>query len=310
MNEEIKKRFHIAVFYYTQTGQLLDIIKSVLSFPEKKGCKVTYKEIVPERAFAFPWSKESFYEAFPESRAEIPVKIKEIDFSDIADADLVILGYQPWFLAPSIPFASFIDEEKTAIYLKGKKVITVVGSRNMWISSHMSIKRRLDKYGCNWCGNIALEDRHNNYISVLTIFRWLIDGQKCASKFLPAAGVSEKDIASAAVHGDSIYNSLISGDFSTLQKKIIENGGAEFHPQIYFVESNGNKLWGKWATFVLEKGGYGDKNRAFRLKLFKYYLLTVIFAASPFGLLFFYLTYPFKRRSYEKIGKNILFLQN
>ena len=41
MNEEIKKKFHIAVFYYTQTGQLLDIIKSVLSFPDNSGCKVT-----------------------------------------------------------------------------------------------------------------------------------------------------------------------------------------------------------------------------------------------------------------------------
>ncbi len=310
MNEEVKNEFHIAVFYYTQTGQLLDILKSILSFPEKVGCKVTYKEIVPERPFAFPWNKDSFYEAFPESRAEIPVKLKEIDFSDIEDADLVVLGYQPWFLAPSIPFASFIDEEKTAKYLNGKKVITVVGSRNMWISAHISIKRRLDTYKCKWCGNIALEDRHNNYISVLTIFRWLIDGQKNASRYLPEAGVSEKDIFSAAVHGKNIYNSLSNGDFSLLQEKIIESGGVEFHPQIYFIESNGNKLWGKWADFVLEKGRYGDKNRAFRLKLFEYYLLTVIFVASPFGLLFFYLTYPFMKRAYQKIRKNILFLQN
>lgn len=310
MNIENKSTFHIAVFYYTQTGQLLEIIKSVLSPLLKQGCKITYKEIIPEKPFDFPWTKESFYEVFPESRAEIPVKINKIDFSDISDANLVVLGYQPWYLAPSIPFASFMDNKDTEQYLKGKNVVTVVGSRNMWISAHLSIKTRLTKLGCNWCGNIALEDRHNNYVSVLTIFRWLIDGKKSATRFLPQAGVSQKDIDNAAIYGDLILASHKENDLSRLQEKIVEKGGVEFHPQMYFIESNGNKLWGKWAEFVLKKGKFGDKKRAFRLKLFEYYLLAVIFVASPFGLFFFSLTYPFRRRTYAKIRKNILFLQN
>lgn len=310
MSENNKKILRIVVFYYTQTGQLLKIIKSILSIPEKNGCIVTYKEIIPEMPFSFPWSKNSFYEIFPESRAEIPMKIREIDFSDVEDIDLVILGYQPWFLAPSIPFATFIDEMKTANFLQDKNVITVVGARNMWTSSHMSVKKRLEKYSCRWCGNIALEDKHNNYISVFTIFRWLISGKKSASKFLPEAGVSEKDITNASKYGLDIYDSLVKNDLCTLQKRIINKGGAKFYSNIYFLEANGNKLWGKWAKFVLEKGGYGNKNREFRLKLFKYYLLTVIFVVSPFGLLFFYLTYPFKKKTYEKIKNNILYLQN
>jgi hypothetical protein len=58
-----------------------------------------------------------------------------------------------------------------------------------------------------------------------------------------------------------------------------------------------------------KKGSYGDPARAARLKIFKWYLLTLIFAISPFGSLFFKLTWPLRRGSYETIKSNILFLK-
>ncbi len=301
---------HIVVFHYSQTGQLTSILNSITKPLLDMGCRVTYKDIVPKVPFAFPWSEQDFYESFPESRLEIPVDTEPVDFSDVIDADLVILGYQPWFLAPSIPFSSFLGERGTGSYLAGKRVLTVIGSRNMWISAHLSVGERLREYGCSWVGNIALEDRHNNLIGVLTVFRWLIKGQKGASRFLPEAGVSDADILSVAAISPVIFEALTSGNWSTLQGEIVERGLIQFHPGLYFVESNGNRLWGKWAKFVIKKGGYKDPRRAFRLKLFKYYLNTVIFAVSPFGSLFFLLTYPLRSAGLRKIGQKILFLQS
>lgn len=301
---------HIAVFHYSQTGQLTSILNSLTKPLESMGCRVTYKDIVPKVPFGFPWSEQDFYESFPESRLEIPVEIEPVDFSDVIDADLIILGYQPWFLAPSIPFSSFLGESSTGSYLTGKRVLTVVGSRNMWISAHLSVGERLWEYGCRWTGNIALEDRHNNLIGVLTVFRWLIKGQKGASRFLPEAGVSDADILSVAAIAPGIFEAITSGNWNSLQGEIVERGLVQFHPGLYFVESNGNRLWGKWARFVIKRGGYRDPRRAFRLKLFKYYLNTVIFAVSPFGSLFFMLTYPFRRAGLRKIGQKILFLQS
>lgn len=310
MTTQDVKILHIAVFHYSQTGQLTSLLNSLTAPLEAMGCRLTYKSIVPKIPFEFPWSKENFYESFPESRLEIPIEMEQIDFSDVMDADLVILGYQPWFLAPSIPFASFLREESVGSYLSGRRVLTVVGSRNMWISAHLSVGERLKEYGCSWVANIALEDRHNNLIGVLTVFRWLIKGQKSASRFLPEAGISNADIQSVAHIAPGIFDALNCGEWGSLQKEIVERGLVQFHPGLYFVESNGNRLWGKWAQFIIKKGGYKDPRRAFRLKLFEYYLNIIIFAVSPFGSLFFLLTYPLRRSRLMKIGQKILFLQS
>lgn len=305
----MKSNFKVAVFYFTQTGQLSDILRSLLSPLEKRGCEIIYKQIEPVEPFPFPWTSEQFYDIFPESRAEVPFPLKPMDFSNVIDADLVVLGYQPWFLAPSIPVASFLGEEETKRYLSGRDVLAVGGTRNMWVSAIKSIKQRLDESGARLVGNIALEDKHNNLISVLTIFRWLIRDKKEAIRFLPAAGVSQADIESISELSGDIYSALQRGDYSDLQIAIVDKGGLRFTPNIYFIETNGNKIWGVWAKWVLKKGKHGDPARSFRLKLFKWYLLTLIFAVSPFGSLFFALTWPLRKKSYETIRKNVLFLQ-
>ncbi len=298
----------IAVFYYTQTQQLFNILNSLLKPLEEKKCTVVYKEIKPLVPFGFPWTTENFYQAFPECRQEIPCKIEQTDFSDINDADLVVLGYQPWFLSPSLPVTSFLQEEATQNYLKGKKVITVIGSRNMWISSNDCIKRYFDKSGCSWVGNIVLEDRHNNLVSVLTIFRWLIENKKGASKYLPEAGVSQKDIDSMQELAPEIYQSLKSKNYHTLQSRIADKGGVVFHNNLYLIERAGHKMFGFWSKWVLKKGPYLSPQRTFRLKLFKYYLMTVIFVISPFGSIVFDLTYPFRRSSLIKAKKKYVYL--
>lgn len=300
----------IAVFYYSQTGQLADILHSLLTPLVNKGCNVVYKRIEPQEPFPFPWTSDQFYDIFPESRAEVPFPLKPTDFSDIMDADLVVLGYQPWFLAPSIPVASFLREKETQLYLSGRDVIAVGGTRNMWVSAIKSIKERLDEAGARLVGHMAFEDKHNNLVSVLTIFRWLINNKKEATKYLPAAGVSPEDIRSASQYSKYVLSALEKSDYSELQREIVASGGLRFSPNIYFIENNGNKIWGSWAKWVLKKGGHGDPARRFRLKIFKWYLLTLIFAISPFGSIFFALTWPLRRRSYKNIEKDLLLFNN
>ena len=305
----MERKYKIAVFYYTQTGQLFEILSSLLSPLEMRGCQLVYKKILPVEPFDFPWTSEKFYDIFPESRAEVPFPLIPMDFSDILDADLVVLGYQPWFLAPSIPVASFLRLEETKAYLRGRDVIAVGGTRNMWVSAIKSIRESLAGSGARLSGHIALEDKHNNLVSVLTIFRWLIGNKKEATRFLPAAGVSDADIASLSNISEDICLALKTKDFQEMQRSIVNKGGLKFNPNIYFIENNGNKIWGAWARWVLKKGSYGDPARAARLKIFKWYLLTLIFAISPFGSLFFKLTWPLRRGSYETIKSNILFLK-
>ena len=75
----------------------------------------------------------------------------------------------------------------------------------------------------------------------------------------------------------------------------MREGAVTFIPHLYFIERNGYRMWGRWAHFVRRRGGAGDPRRQGRLRLFKAYLFFVLYAVSPFGLLFYGLTYPLRR---------------
>jgi hypothetical protein len=117
----------------------------------------------------------------------------------------VVLGWQPWFLHPSQPITAFMQSESAAV-LEGKPVVTVVGSRNMWLNAGEKIKEGLLKAGAKHIGAIVLTDTNTNLISLLTIIRWSFSGRKEASKYLPEAGVQSADIKAASRFGKPILD--------------------------------------------------------------------------------------------------------
>ena len=63
----------ILVIYYSQSGQLTEIVRSVLRPLEKnEAISVTYEELRPIKQFPFPWTRHEFLDAFPEAFQEIP----------------------------------------------------------------------------------------------------------------------------------------------------------------------------------------------------------------------------------------------
>ena len=135
------------VFYYSQTGQALDAVKSICGashLNEKaQGTKddVVYKEIRPLEQYPFPWSRYEFFDTFPETRLGMPPSgIEAIDFSDINDADIVIVAGQSWFLSPSLPLQSFFMDEQVRHYLQGRQIVFVNACRNMWLMTSRDIK--------------------------------------------------------------------------------------------------------------------------------------------------------------------------
>lgn len=51
-------------------------------------------------------------------------------------------------------------------------------SRNMWMSAMERIRFMLKEAGARRVGNIALVDKHHNFISFVTIFYWMFKGKK------------------------------------------------------------------------------------------------------------------------------------
>ena len=276
----------VLVVYYTQSGQLKEIIDSVLS--PLTEVTIDFLPIDTTEPFPFPWTDEAFFGAFPESYLQIPQPLKPFQLAH-TDYDLVILGYQVWYLSPSIPFNSFLQSEAGKQLLQGKPVITISGTRNMWVMAQQKVKKLLTDCGAHLVGNIALTDRHHNHISVITIVQWLFSGDK-NKRYLgvfPKAGVADKDIQGASVYGTLIAPHLQTGDYTGLQQAIVAHGGVHYKRFILSAEKKGNRLFGIWAKMI-----YGSKKRKFLLKCFRIYLYIAIWVLMPIVWLLYWLTYP------------------
>ncbi len=276
----------VLVIYYSQTGQLKKIIENILTEIKEK-IEIDYCEIIPQKPFPFPWTANVFFDAMPESVQLIPESILPMDIPN-KDYDLVILGYQPWFLSPSIPINSFLQSEQ-AKFLENQKVLTIIGSRNMWLNAQEKVKESLQKLKATLVGNIVFYDNNPNLISVLTVIRWTFKGQKEKSTFLPEAGVQQKDIEKGARFGEPILNCLELNDFQNLQQNLLKLNAVDLKPGLIILEKRGINNFRKFSKFILAKGKRGDPNRLSRVKLFQRLLLIGVFILSPISNLTAYI---------------------
>lgn len=282
---------NILVIYYSQTGQLEDIVKNVAKpFEDKKEeYEVTYYNIQLKKDFPFPWPSDVFFNTFPESYLQIPSEIHPPSPEVLnRKYDLIIFGYQVWYLTPSIPIISFLKSGYAENLLKDTPVVTVSGTRNMWMLSQEKLKVYLRDLKAQLVGNIALVDRHDNYTSVLTILRWLTTGQKEKSGMLPAAGVSDEEIAGAGKYGEIIKKHFENGDLQNLQPDLVKNGAVEIRPFLVRVEKVGNKIFTVWSNLIIKK----KEKRPLLVKFFKVYLMAAIWIISPIVLIFHILLGP------------------
>ena len=294
------------VIYYSQTGQLKKIIDSVTA-PLAGEFRFDYEELEPVDPFPFPWNGMPFFQAFPESVQEIPCVLRPFRFDPRERYDLIILGVQVWYLSPSIPVNSFLQSQEAATVMMGTPVITIQGVRNMWARSLDSIRERIRKNGGLHCGNIVLADPAPNLVSVITIVRWMMKGQRQGTgwigRLLPPAGVRDRDIADARRFGRAIAETFQEGSLAGLQQRLAVEGAVKVSPILVTIEKRGYAMFRIWARFVRNKGPFNDPAREKRLRLFKYYLFAVIYLVSPIGTLaigLFHLLMPGRARKIKE----------
>ncbi len=270
----------ILVLYYSQSGQLRDILDSLIA-EIKDEAEFTFAQIEPVTPFPFPWTALSFFDAMPETVQQLPIPVKPLSPEITNDAyDLVLFGYQPWFLHPSQPVNAFLKSEDAA-FLKGKNIVTVIGSRNMWLNAEEKVKEDFLRIGANLVGNIVFVDTNPNLVSVLTVIRWAFQGQKERSRFLPAAGVQDAEVHGARVFGPIILNHLKQNRLSLLHTDLVAKGALHLNAGLVLLEKRGIKNFRFWAKYIRAKGGPGDPARADRVTQFKRLLIVAIFILSP-----------------------------
>lgn len=297
---------NVLIIYYSQSGQLKSIAKNIAKpFLNTEDINVTCYEIELEKSFPFPWNNKAFFDAFPESFLQIPTQLKPVPAELLNQKfDLILLNYQVWYLSPSIPINSFLKSTDAKTLLENTPVVTISGSRNMWIMAQEKIKVLLKNNNAQLKGNIALVDRVGNLISVITIVEWMFSGvKKKYLGFFPLPGVSEKDIEESSKFGDVILSSLQEDKLDLLQDKLIANDAVRISSYLVTVDKTANKIFDKWSNFIFKKE---RESRKFWLKLFKVYLLLAIWLISPIVYILHVLSYPFK---IKKIKKEIQYYQ-
>ncbi len=283
----------VLVIYYTQSGQMFDILENITSTLGESKINISYHRITLEEPFPFPWTKDRFYDSFPESFLQIPSEINPPKPEILNKKyDLILLGYQVWFLTPSPAINSFLKSEVAKKLLEDTPVVTIVACRNMWIQAQEKVKRLLLENKAKLVGHIALVDRHINHISVITIEHWMFSGKKDRMwGIFPKPGVSENEISNASKFGKPIGEALRANNFTNLQRDLLSLEAVKINPYLIKTDERGNIVFSKWANLLIEKGGPGHPSRLKWIALFKFYLKFAIWVIAPIVFIVFLLTY-------------------
>ncbi len=286
---------NVLVVYYSQSGQLLEIAKNVTkNLEDSQDVKLSFYEIKLKENFPFPWTKDEFYDAFPETFLQIPSELTDLDNPVLKQKyDMVILAYQVWYLSPAIPVNSFLKNDVAKELLKNTPVITLIGARNMWIQAQEKVKRLLAANNANLVGHIALVDRHINHISVITIVHWMFNGDK-NKRFMgifPKPGVSQKDIDESVKFSPVILNHLLQNEYQELQDNLLDRGALKIKSFLVLVDKRANVIFSKWANFIHGKGRSKGAERRSLVMMFSRYLMFAIWFIAPIVFVLFLLTY-------------------
>lgn len=266
----------VLVIYYSQSGQLSDIIKSLTGPLKDAGNTVETIQVQPAKAYPFPWKGKSFFAVMPDCVLGVPTELQSFQLKETA-YDLIVIGYQAWFLSPSIPSNSILLHPAIKSVLKNTPVVTITGARNMWISAMERIRKMLKESEARHAGNIVLVDKHANFVSFFTILYWMFTGKRDRLlKIFPKPGVSNTDIENCKMFGSVVEKYLGKGNYEGMQDELVKQKAVIVKYNLMFIESKAKRIFGLWANFIVKR-----KNRTAWLVAFKYYLIIALFIAAP-----------------------------
>ncbi|MEU8021585.1 hypothetical protein AB0B88_05120 [Micromonospora haikouensis] len=190
----------VTVYSYSQTGQLDEVLGALTAPLVKAGFEVDTVTVRPVTPYPFPWPVRRFFGIFPEAvdpAARVPYTL---DPPTAPPGDLVVLGYQVWYLAPSIPVRSLLDSG----HLAGRDVLGVVACRNMWYSAALEFRRLVEAAGGRLVGTVAAIDTAPAGVTFVTTLRWLLAGRRGPFWRFPAAGVNERELTRVRDLGEEL----------------------------------------------------------------------------------------------------------
>jgi hypothetical protein len=295
-NRSLKK---ILVVYYSQSGQLGELVKNVCAPLEgRTDITLTYLAIEPEQDYPFPWPFLRFFNTFPETVYADTPRLKALALVDHSRFDLVILAYQVWFLSPSLPVSAFLKTTEAKTLLADTPVITLIGCRNMWLMAQEQMKQQLQQLGAHLIDNVVLTDAAHSAFTFISTPLWMLTGKRgpFLKGLVPAAGISAAELHASRRFGEAIARQLPSrpaGDNSPMLQGL---GAVTVNENLISSEKIARRSFMIWGRLLRAIGKPASRPRQMVLLLYIAFLVTMILTIVPLSALLKKLLVPFTRK--------------
>ena len=198
------------VYLYSQTGQLREVADALTAPLVAHGWGIRWVDVEPRVPFPFPWPIRRFFGVFPAAvNPEAFVELVEPagGFGTETDGpeEMVILAYQVWYLAPSLPIRSLLKAHPEAV--RNRRVVSLIACRNMWYSAAIEVSGLLQSAGARSVEVVAATDTRGQSTTLVTTLRWLLTGRREPFLWFGRAGIGDAELARVAGAGRCVAES-------------------------------------------------------------------------------------------------------
>jgi hypothetical protein len=288
----------LVVHYDSPSGQLSEVMRN-LSAPLSAATGIECHHLVlkPKKLYPFPWPILRFFDTFPEAIYLDPPELESLGLNPTERFDLVILGYQVWFLSPSLPTTAFLKSPEAQATLKDTPVVTVIACRDMWLMAQERTKELLAACGAHLIGNVALVDEAGSIGSFLATPLWMLSGKRGPrwGKLIPRAGIKPEQIRDSRRFGERMVTQLRKGQ--PLDTDLLRHLGAvKVNTRLIATEKAARRSFLVWGALLRTLGKPGAWVRQPVVIVYIVFLIALLITVLPISTLFKTLLTPLLHR--------------
>jgi hypothetical protein len=288
----------LVVHYSSPSGQLSEVISNLTS-PLAESDDIELRQLVLrcKRPYPFPWPILRFFDTFPEAIYLDPPELEPLGLDPKQRFDLVILGYQVWFLSPSLPTTAFLKNPTAQALLRDTPVVTVIACRDMWLMAQERTKEFLTACGARLVGNVVLTDEAGSVGSFLATPLWMLSGKR-GPRFgglIPRAGVKPEQIAGSRQFGLRIAQALQQD--RPLDATLLRGMGAvKVNTHLIATEKAARRSFLAWGKLLRTLGKQGAWARQPLVMIYIVFLIVLLIVVLPVSAFFKTVATPLLRK--------------
>ncbi len=294
----MRRKKVLVVHYSSPSGQLSEVIRNLTS-PLAESDNIELRQLVLrcKRPYPFPWPILRFFDTFPEAIYLDPPELEPLGLDPKQRFDLVILGYQVWFLSPSLPTTAFLKNPTAQTLLRDTPVVTVIACRDMWLMAQERTKELLATCGARLVGNVVLTDEAGSVGSFLATPLWMLSGKR-GPRFgglIPRAGVKPEQIASSRQFGLRTAQALQQD--RPLDTNLLRGMGAvKVNTHLIATEKAARRSFLAWGKLLRALGKQGAWARQPLVMIYIVFLIVLLIVVLPVSALFKTMATPLLRK--------------